>query len=127
MSKRASSSHSGPSQRQLRVGEQLKHIVAETLQRCAFQAEILQRAMVTVTEVRCSPDLRQASAYVGVMGAEDVAAVIAALNDESREIQREISKQSTSKYTPKINFKADDTLDNASRIYELLNEIERGD
>lgn len=81
---------SEPSQRQLRVGEQIRHILSETLQRGHFQSEILieEAGLVTITEVRPSPDLKHARAYVMTLGGKQVEAILEALNDEARVFQR---------------------------------------
>lgn len=116
--------HSGPSQRQLRVGEQLKHIIAETLQRGDIQHEDLANlSMLTVTEVRPSPDMRQATAYVVSLRDENIDSAIKALNEESHIFQKQIGRQMSMKFTPRIKFKADDSFENAQRIDRLLDEI----
>lgn len=117
------SKNTGPSQRQLRVGEQLKHIIAEALQRSSFSSDILRGTIFTVTEVQASPDLRHAIAYVGCLTGDNVEEAVKALNHESWDIQKEISRQSTTKFTPKVSFRADTVLENASRIHELLNQV----
>lgn len=115
--------NTGPSQRQLRVGEQLKHIIAEALQRGTFASPLLQQAMLTVTEVQPAPDLRQATAYIGCLTDDNVDDVVKALNDESWDIQKQISRQSTTKFTPKVLFKADTVLESSARIHALLSEV----
>ncbi|MBP7759250.1 MAG: 30S ribosome-binding factor RbfA [Alphaproteobacteria bacterium] len=113
---------SEPSQRQLRVGEQIRHILSETLQRGHFQSEILieEAGLVTITEVRPSPDLKHARAYVMTLGGKQVEAILEALNDEARVFQKDIGRQSNLKFTPKIRFVTDDSFDQAQRIEELL-------
>ncbi len=115
--------NTGPSQRQLRVGEQLKHIIAETLTRGMFASPLLQKAMLTVTEVRPSPDLRHAIAFVGCLTDDNIDDVVKALNNESWDIQKEISRQSTTKFTPKVSFRPDTVLESSARIHELLNQV----
>ncbi len=111
-----------PSQRQLRVGEQIRHILSETLQRGHFQSEILieESGRVTITEVRPSPDLKHARAYVMTLGGQRIDAVLEALNDEARVFQKDIGRQSNLKFTPKIRFVTDDSFEQAQRIEELL-------
>ncbi len=113
---------SEPSQRQLRVGEQIRHILCETLQRGHFQSEILieESGRVTITEVRPSPDLKHARAYVMTLGGQRIDAVLEALNDEARVFQKDIGRQSNLKFTPKIRFVTDDSFEQAQRIEELL-------
>lgn len=116
----------GPSQRQLRVGEQLKHIIAETLLRGDFQHESLSNlSMLTVTEVRPSPDMRQATAYVVSLSDENIDEAIAALNEEGYIFQKEIGRQMSMKFTPRVKFKADDSFENSQRINQLLHEISK--
>lgn len=114
----------GPSQRQLRVGEQLRHIIAETLMRGDFHQEsLLNIGPVTVSEVRVTPDLKNATAYVMPLGGENIDEVVAALNEESREFQHDINKQSNLKFTPRVRFKRDHSFEEANRIEALLHEI----
>ncbi len=114
-----------PSQRQLRVGEQLRHIIAETLQRGHFHtAPLLDMAKnITVTEVRVSPDLKHARAYVVALGGADIAPLLTALAAEAHIFQKEINRQSALKFTPKIQFVKDDSFDKAQRIEDILRDI----
>lgn len=113
-----------PSQRQLRVGEQLRHIVADTLQRGHFHHDILMNAgRITVSEVRVSPDLKNATAYVISLGGEDMTPVIEALNECTNLFQKEFGRQANLKFTPRIRFKTDDSFDYAQRIECLLKDI----
>lgn len=115
-----------PSQRQLRVGEQLRHIIAETMTRGHFHHEALLGATgITVAEVRVSPDLKNATAYVMPLGGENMDEVLAALNDEAKMFQKEINRSSNLKFTPRVRFKTDKSFGEASRIEELLYEINR--
>ncbi len=113
-----------PSQRQLRVGEQIRHIVAETLQRGHFSTEVLLDAgKVTVTEVRVSPDLRHATAYVISLGGEDMDIILPALKDCASYFQKEINRQTHLKFTPRIHFMADDSFEQARKIDALLRNL----
>jgi ribosome-binding factor A len=123
-------SQNGPSQRQLRVGEQLRHIIAETLQRGDFYNENLRSGSheLTVTEVRPSPDLKQATAYVVGLGNEqNTGDLIDALNEEAPVIQKIINKQSNLKFTPRLRFKYDNSFDNAQKLDRLLGNITYSD
>jgi ribosome-binding factor A len=114
-------SPSEPSQRQLRVGEQIRHIVSETMQRGHFHHKILQDAgRVTVTEVRVSPDMKNATAYVMSLGGEQMDKILPALNDSAGIFQKEIGRQIVMKFTPRIIFKRDDSFEKAQRIDDLL-------
>lgn len=118
----------GPTQRQLRVGEQLKHIIAETMARGHFShVALLDAGQVTVSEVRVSPDLRNATAYVMSLGGQDMDKILPALNDEAKVFQKEIGRQSSIKFTPRVSFKRDETFDEAQKIDDLLNSIHYSD
>ena len=113
----------GPSQRQLRVGEQLRHIIAQVMSRGHFHNEILLDTHITVTEVRVTPDLKQAKAYVMTLGGGDMDVILPALNDEAYAIQKEINRQSSLKFTPKVRFVRDESFDEAQKIDELLKGV----
>lgn len=112
----------GPSQRQLRVSEQLRHVLIETLQRGKFHDEALLDAgqNVTITEVRVSPDLKNATAFVLMLNGANSDIILPALNESSQFFQREFAKKLQLKFTPKVRFKYDDTFDHARRIDEIL-------
>ena len=114
-----------PSQRQLRVGEQLKHIIAETMSRGHFHDEALLNAgSITVSEVRPSPDLKHATAYItSFTDSAGLPAIIDALNEEAQMFQREIGRQINMKFTPRIRFKEDESFDEALKIESLLRDI----
>lgn len=115
---------SGPSQRQLRVGEQIRHIVADTLSRGHFHHEsLLDSGKITVTEVRISPDLKNASAYVMPLGGIDMDTILHSLNNETRIFQKEINRQSNLKFTPRVRFVSDESFDNVSSIESILKDI----
>lgn len=114
----------GPSQRQLRVGEQLRHIIAETFHRGHFHDEALMDAgKITVTEVRCSPDLKNATAFVMSLGGENIDHIIPALNEHAHIFQKEIGKGGTMKFTPRVRFMKDESFENAQNIENLLRDL----
>lgn len=115
-----------PSQRQLRVGEQVKHLIAETLSRGHFQSEALFRlgANVTVSEVRVSPDLKNATAYVSAFG-HDMGDILPALNGEAQTFQKEIAHKLKLRFTPRIRFVEDESFEKANRIEEILHELKK--
>ena len=115
-----------PSQRQLRVGEQIKHILAQSMQRGNFYHESIDVARITVTEVRTSPDLRNATAFI-IVADGDTEAAVRALNEQRTMFQKDIAQQSTTKFTPKIIFKEDYAFAQAGRIEDLLNDITYSD
>ncbi|MBN8521880.1 MAG: 30S ribosome-binding factor RbfA [Alphaproteobacteria bacterium] len=115
---------SGPTQRQLRVGEQLRHIIAETLIRGHFHDPVLLDAgKITVSEVRVAPDLKNATAYVMSLGGEDMDAIIPALNDCAPYFQGEINRKTEMKFTPKLKFKIDDSFEKVQRLDSILNNL----
>lgn len=114
----------GPSQRQLRVGEQLRHIIAETLYRGHFHDETLMNAgQITVTEVRCSPDLKNATAFVMSLGGLNIDEIIPALNEHAHIFQKEIGRGGTMKFTPRVRFMKDESFENAQNIENLLRDL----
>lgn len=117
-----------PSQRQRRVGEQIRHIIAESLQRGHFQSEILVKEShtVTVTEVRPSPDLRNATAYIMTLGGFNIDEILPALNEEAQSFQKEINRKSNLKFTPRLRFVTDDSFEEANRIEEILRDLPQG-
>lgn len=119
------SSTSQPSQRMLRVAEQIKHVLAESLMRGHFHNPILMDAAssVTVTEVRVSPDLKHATAYVISLGGAKMDDILPALNEEVHGLQKDINRQTQLKFTPKLQFRMDDTFDKALRIDSIINTI----
>lgn len=119
----------GPTQRQLRVGEQMRHIMAETLQRGHFHNEVLlnMASDVTVTEVRPSPDLRHATAYVISLGGHDMDKILPALNDCAPAFQKDINAKANLKFTPRVRFILDTSFEKAQKLDELLSTITYSD
>ena len=119
----------GPSQRQLRVGEQIRHIMSETLSRGHFYSEQLMNVAggITVTEVQPSPDLRQATAYVISLGGADMDTILPALNENAPIFQKDINAKANLKFTPKVRFKEDTSFEKAQKLDELLSTIEYSD
>ena len=120
MTNRRSAPEKGPSQRQLRVGELIRHKMAELLARGEIDDDVLASHVVTIPEVRMTADLRLATIYVMPLGGEDVAPVIAALDRHKRFIRGEIAQTVNLKFAPDIRFRFDESFDEARRIEELL-------
>jgi ribosome-binding factor A len=110
----------GASQRQLRVGELIRHALADMLTRGEVHDEVLQSHMITIPEVRMSADLRLATIYVMPLGGRDVAAVIEALERNKRYLRGEIAHHVNLKFAPEIRFRVDERFDEAERIEKLL-------
>jgi ribosome-binding factor A len=113
-------SPSGPSQRQQRVAELVRHALAEVLQRGDVQDPVLASHVVTIPEVRMSPDLRLATAYVMPLGGQDEREVLAALERNRKTLRQEVAHRVNLKFAPDLRFRRDETFDEASRIDALL-------
>ncbi len=109
-----------PSQRQYRVGEELRHVIAHILDRAHFRDPDLVGVSVTVTEVRISPDLQAASAYVTPLGGRDIEKVVAALNRASGYFRREIAHEVALRRAPAITFIADTSFEYSTQVESLL-------
>lgn len=110
----------GRSVRVLKVGEQVRHILSELLSRGQVHDEVLTAHSVSVTEVRMTPDLRTANAYVKPLLGADEEVVLKALRTNTAFFQREVAHRMKLKYAAKIRFLADESFDEASRIDALL-------
>jgi ribosome-binding factor A len=108
------------SQRQLRVGEELRHALARLLTRGDLRDPQLAATNLTVTEVRISPDLKSATAFVVPLGGGDLATVIEALNHAAGFLRSQLSQEVQLRYTPRLSFQADHSFDEAARINALL-------
>jgi ribosome-binding factor A len=109
-----------PSQRQLRVGEVIRHRIAEILTRGDIHDDVLTRHVITIPEVRLSPDLKLATVFVMPLGGADAKPVIEALDRNRRYIRGIIASAVNLKFAPDLRFRFDDTFDEARRIDELL-------
>jgi ribosome-binding factor A len=109
-----------PSQRQLRAGELVRHALAEILTRGDVHDPTIQGHLITVPEVRMSPDLRLATAYVMPLGGRDAAQVIEALERNKKFLRGEIARRIVMKFVPELRFHIDDRFDEAERINKLL-------
>ncbi len=115
----------GPSQRMLRVGEQVRHALAEVLARGEIVDDVIQNTVISVSEVRMSPDLKIATAFVAPLAAKDGDAVIKALAQNAKFIRGRVSGALRQmKYMPEFRFRLDTSYDNMSRIDKLLRSPE---
>lgn len=110
----------GPSQRQQRVAELIRHAIAEVLQRGDIQDAVLSAHVITVPEVRMSPDLKLATAYIMPLGGLNEAPVIAALERNKKALRQEVARRVNLKFAPDLRFLRDETFDEADRIDALL-------
>jgi len=108
------------SQRQLRIGEELRHILAEILFRGELRDPDIQGRTVTVTEVRISPDLKNATAYIVPLGGEYAPEILGALRRSSAFLRGRISQSVNLRYAPQIGFELDRTFDQAQKIDMIL-------
>jgi ribosome-binding factor A len=108
--------------RLLKVGEQVRHVLSDLLTRQQVHDAVLAATTVSVTEVRMTPDLRQATAYVKPLLGEGEDAVLKALRTHTAYFQREVAGRLKLKYAAKIRFESDQTFDEAARIEALLRD-----
>ena len=106
--------------RTLRVGEQVRHVLSEILQRGDVHDDVLTSHLVSITEVRMSPDLRHATVFVKPLLGQDEEKVIKALRTNTAYLQREVAARVKMKYAAKLKFLADDSFDEGTRIDQLL-------
>lgn len=117
-----------PSQRQLRVGEEIRHVLADVFLRADCDHPDLQNISITVTEVDVSPDLRNAIAYVYPLGKtaeQDV--IVRALNEDANFFNREVARKVIMKFSPRIKFMADARFDYAEKIENLIRQVSQND
>jgi ribosome-binding factor A len=110
----------GRSVRLLRVGEQVRHVLSEILARGDVHDETLQSHLVSVTEVRMSPDLRHARVFVKPLLGQDEDVVLKALRTHTAYLQREVASRVRIKYAAKLKFVADESFDEGGHIDQLL-------
>ena len=113
---------SGPSQRMLRVGELVRHALAGLFARGEIEDDLLVGKVITVPEVRMSPDLRHATVFVKPLLGRDEEAVLKALRTNTAYLQREVAHRIRMKYAAKLKFIADESFDEASHIDQLLRD-----
>ena len=114
------SSASGGSQRQLRVGEQVRHAIAEILAQGSVHDADLEGHIITVPEVRMSPDLKLATIYVMPLGGRDTEVVLAALERNKKFLRGDVARRVNLKFAPDLRFRVDERFDEAERIEKLL-------
>jgi ribosome-binding factor A len=114
----------GVSQRQLRVGELVRHALADVLTRGDVRDPVLASHMITVPEVRMTADLRLATIYVMPLGGRDAKPVLDAFDRNKRELRAQIARRVNLKFAPEIRFRLDERFDEAERIDRLLRSPE---
>jgi ribosome-binding factor A len=118
--KPATSGTKGPSQRMLRVGELIRHKLSEMLSRGDVHDDVLASHVITIPEVRLSPDLKLATVYVMPLGGNDVKPVIEALTRNKKYLRAEVAHTLNLRYAPDLRFREDETFEEATRIDRLL-------
>lgn len=109
-----------PGQRQLRVAEEIRHVLAGLFERRDFRDPELADVALTVTEVRISPDLKHATAFVSRLGRSDVDALLPALRRAAPFLRSQVAQALRLRFTPELGFEPDHTLDYATKINRLL-------
>jgi ribosome-binding factor A len=120
MADRARDAGKAPSQRQLKVGELIRHALADIFSRGEVLDEVIARHSLTVPEVRMTPDLKLATAFVLPLGGGEMNEVIDHLNQHKRFLRGEVAKRVSLKFMPELRFKADTSFESSARIDELL-------
>jgi len=112
----------GPTQRQLRVGETIRRALADVLVRGELHEPDLDGVAITVGEVRCSPDLKIATAFILPLGGRDAERVLTALNRARGELRRQVTRAVSLKFSPELRFKLDETFDRMDDTRRMLGD-----
>ena len=120
-----SKDNSTKSQRQLRVGEELRHLISNALLRETFYDQIIENNNITVTEVNVSPDLKNAKVYIMPLGGENKFEVLDSLNKANGRIKKLISNNINLRQIPKLQFRIDETFEYAKNIENILQKIKK--
>jgi ribosome-binding factor A len=113
------------SQRQLRVGEELRHLISNALLRETFYDQIIEKNDITITEVNVSPDLKNAKVYIMPLGGENKFEVLDSLNKANGRIKKLISNNINLRQIPKLQFRIDETFEYAKNIENILQKIKK--
>ncbi len=113
------------SQRQLKVGEELRHLISNALLRESFYDEHIKNNNITITEVNVSPDLKNANVYVMPLGGKNKLDVLNSLIRATGRLKKIISNNISLRHTPKLSFKIDETFENAKKIHDILDKIKK--
>lgn len=108
--------------RLLKVGEQVRHVLSDILQRGDVHDDVLTKHLVSITEVRMSPDLKHATVFVKPLLGKDEDVVLKALRTNTAYLQREVASRVNLKYAARLKFLADESFDEGSRIDQLLRD-----
>ena len=122
-SNKRSKNNYAKTQRQLKVGEELRHLISNALLRNSFYDENIENFNITITEVNVSPDLKNAKVYVMPLGGENKLNILNSLNKATGRLKKIISNNISLRQTPKLIFKIDDTFEYAKNINDILSKI----
>jgi len=123
MKRRPTQNRKPPGQRQLRVGERIRHILADVLRRGDLHDPLLaDAAMITVTAVELGPDLKHATAYIMPLGGKNAPGVVEALNKASGYFRAQVAPELDLRYSPKISFRIDHSFEQAAHIDKILRQ-----
>ena len=122
---RKSKDNSSKPQRQLRVGEELRHLISNALLRETFYDQIIENNNITITEVNVSPDLKNAKVYIMPLGGENKFEVLDSLNKANGRIKKLISNNINLRQIPKLQFRIDETFEYAKNIENILQKIKK--
>ena len=125
--KRTKKDNTTKSQRQLRVGEELRHLISNALHRETFYDVVLESNNITVTEVNVSPDLKNAKVYIMPLGGENKIQVLESLNKIKGYIQKLISSEIQLRQIPRLSFVIDTTFEYANKIDKIIKNIRKND
>ena len=123
----------GPSQRQLRVGELIRHALAEILQRGDVPDPVLEKTVITISEVRATPDLKLATAYVMPLGGKNAEGVVAALEKNKKHLRGELARRVELRSVPELRFRVDTSFEVGAKMDALLDapevrrDVEKGE
>ena len=124
MKPKSSQPDKGPSQRQLRVGEEIRHVLADLFLRTEFHDKVLAKEHITISEVRMSPDLKHALVFATVLGHKDITPLLPALRKVAPFLRAQIAPRVGLRATPELKFVADEALEVATKINLLLHKPE---
>ena len=125
--KRTKKDNTTKSQRQLRVGEELRHLISNALHRETFYDVVLESNNITVTEVNVSPDLKNAKVYIMPLGGENKIEVLESLNRIKGYIQKLISSEIQLRQIPRLSFVIDTTFEYANKIDNIIKKKKKND
>ena len=124
-SNKKSINNSIKSQRQLKVGEELRHLISDALLRSSFYDEHIENNNITITEVNVSPDLKNAKVYVMPLGGEKKLDVLNSLNKVTGRLKKIISSKISLRQIPKLTFSIDESFEHAKKINDILGKIKK--